>query len=168
MTEEMPNAERMSSQRRTGTGGFTLVEVMLSAAVLALLVVILVSITNQTANTWKYTSGKIEQFSSARDAFESLTRQIGQATLNAHYEYFNDKDEPRTEENAGLFVPRNYGRQSDLRFISGSMDRGNWYDGAVAAPLAADPVRPRPAHGIFFNAPLGFVDDLSEHGGLVR
>jgi uncharacterized protein (TIGR02599 family) len=147
-------------------GAFTLVEVLLSTAVLSLLVIVLVSITNQTAATWRYTTGKIEQFSGARDAFESLTRQIGQATLNTRYDYFNSSGEARTQDNAANFVPKSYGRQSDLRFISGSMDRANRFDGQPASPLAADAGRPRPTHGIFFHAPLGFVDDTAKYGAL--
>ena len=166
MTNTLPTFFSTKWGRRTRRSGFTLVEVLLSATILAMLVVVLVSITNQTAKTWKYTTGKIEQFSGARDAFESLTRQIGQATLNTHYEYFNDKGEARTVENAGIFVPKHYGRQSDLRFVSGSMDRDNRYGGESAPPLAADPARPRPTHGIFFHAPLGLVDDATLHGGL--
>lgn len=151
---------------RDRKSAFTLLEVLLSTAIIGLIVVVLVSVTNQTALTWKYTTGKIEQYSSARDAFESLTRQLGQSTLNTHYEYFNDKGEARTAENSGVFVPKTYGRQSDLRFISGSMDRPNRYNGEPAVSLAADPARPRPTHGVFFHAPLGMVDDTALHGGL--
>lgn len=145
---------------------FTLVEVMISAVILSLIVLLLVSMINQTSATWRYTTGAIEQFSGARDAFESVTRQIGQSTLNTYYDYFDAAGEPRTPENAGLFVPKRYGRHSQLRFISGSMDRNNRYDSAGAAPLAADPTRPRPTHGIFFHAPLGFVEKSAEHSGL--
>ncbi len=145
---------------------FTLVELLLSTAVLALIVMMLAAMTNQTAATWRYTSGKIEQFSGARDAFESLTRQVGQATLNTYYDYFDASGQRRTPDNAGLFVPKNYGRQSELRFISGSMDRDNRYGGESVPPLAADASRPRPTHGIFFHAPLGYVEDTPLHGGL--
>jgi uncharacterized protein (TIGR02599 family) len=152
-----------TSPRRSA---FTLVEVLVSTVILGLIVIILVSITNQTTATWRYTTGKIEQFSSARDAFESLTRQVGQSTLNTYYDYLDDKGEARTVDNAGLFVPKNYGRQSSLRFMCGSMDRSNRFNGDTAPPLATDGSRPRPTHGIFFHAPLGLVDDVAQHGSL--
>lgn len=156
----------MISHSITRRSAFTLVEVLLSTAVLALLVMILATITNQTAKTWRYTTGKIEQFSGARDAFESLTRQLGQSTLNQHYDYFDSNGQVRTVDNAGVFVPKSYGRQSSLRFISGSMDRDNRFNGDTAPALAADPSRPRPTHGIFFHAPLGLVDDSAKFGAL--
>jgi uncharacterized protein (TIGR02599 family) len=143
-----------------------LVELMFSAAILSLILLMLVAITNQTASIWKYTSGRIEQFSGTRVAFEAVTRQLSQATLNVHYDYFNAAGEARTLDNAGLFVPKSYGRQSQLRFISGSMDRDNTYRGELAPALAADPTRPRPTHGVFFHAPLGLVENTATHGGL--
>lgn len=146
--------------------GFTLIEVLVSSVVISLLVMMLASMTNQTAQTWKFTAGKIEQFTSARDGFESLTRQLAQSTLNTYYDYFDAAGQPRTPANASTFVPVNYGRQSELRFICGSMDRSNLYRGNSEAALAADPSRPRPTHGVFFHAPLGFVDDSTRHGSL--
>ncbi len=145
---------------------FTLVELMVSTVVLGLIVLMLASMTNQTASTWQYTTGKIEQFSGARSGFESITRQLGQATLNTYYDYYDASGETRTAANADTFVPKNYGRKSELRFISGSMDRTNLYNGQSEPALAADTTRPRPTHGVFFHAPLGKVDDQAAHGGL--
>lgn len=145
---------------------FTLVELMLSTAVLSLLILMLVGITNQTGNTWRYANGKVEQFRGARDGFESLTRRLSQATLNTYYDYFNAAGEARTPANAATFVPKNYGRQSELRFICGAMDRENFYGGARVPALALDPTRSRPTHGIFFHAPLGLVEETEKHGGL--
>src|SRR5688500_8692736 len=79
---------------------FTIIELLVSTAVLSSVVMIMVSITNQTASTWKYTAGKMEQFSGARDGFEALTRQVSQATLNTYYDYYDAASEPRTLENA--------------------------------------------------------------------
>lgn len=150
----------MTDSMRSGRpGAFTLIELLVSTAVLSTIVVIMLSVTNQTASTWKYTAGKIEQFSGARDGFEALTRRLGQATLNTYYDYYDAAGKPRTIETADDFIPKSYGRQSELRFICGSMDRDNFYEGESAPPLALDPVRARPTHGIFFHAPMGLSDD---------
>ena len=114
--------------------GFTLVEILVTTAVIALLMVVMSNIVNSTTSTWTYTSSKIEQFRSAREGFESMTRRISQATLNTYWDY----DNPNT--------PTKYLRQSELRFISGPN---------VAGSSTSNP--PRPTHGIFFFAPLGFV-----------
>lgn len=146
--------------------GFTLVELMVSTVILAMIALMAASMTSQTASLWRYTTGKIEQFNGARDAFESVTRRVGQATLNTYYDYYDASGKPRTVDNAGNFIPKNYGRQSELRFICGSMDRGNMYHDTTAPPLAVDPSKPRPTHGIFFHAPLGFAADPTKYNSL--
>ena len=120
--------------------GFTLIELMLSTSLIALIALLLVSMTNSTAATWRYTTSRIEQFRSADAAFESITRRLSQATLNTYWDY----DSPT--------VPTKYLRQSDLRFITGPMTTG-----AKALLTTKDPRRP--THGVFFQAPLGVVDE---------
>ena len=120
---------------------FTLVELLVSMVIVVLLLLILVSITDQTRRTWTYTTSKVEQFRDSREAFESITRRISQATLNTYWDY----DNPTT--------PKNYLRQSELRFISGS---ANALTGATN----------RPTHAVFFQAPLGFVQDTTTYAGI--
>ena len=137
----------MKNQFPTGTkAGFTLVELLVSMAIMLLLMMILVSITNATRKTWTYTTGKVEEFREAREAFESLTRRISQATLNTYWDYVDANGNARTSANASTFVPAKYARQSELRFISAPALTGNANG---------------PSHAIFFQAPLGFTDDAS-------
>jgi len=49
-----------------------------------LLLLILVSMTNAIRNTWSHTTAAAEQFRDAREAFESITRKLSQATLNTY------------------------------------------------------------------------------------
>ncbi len=117
--------------------GFTLVEILVAMAVLALIMVMLLTITVQISDMWRKTTGKIEQFRSARDAFDSMSRRINQATLNTYWDY----DDPIT--------PTRYVRQSELRFICGQTET-----------LAGKPASPKrwAMHGIFFQAPFGFTE----------
>jgi uncharacterized protein (TIGR02599 family) len=84
--------------------GFTLVELLVSTALLTGLVLILVSILDQTQKTWRFTRTKVEQFSGARAAFEAMTRRLSQATLNTYWAY----DDPAK--------PTRYIRQSSCGF----------------------------------------------------
>ena len=86
---------------------FTLIEVMVSTAVIGMLVLILATITNETSLIWRRTTAKAEQFREVRAAFEHMTTTLGQATLNTYYAY----DDPD--------APRRYERRSELRFICG-------------------------------------------------
>lgn len=129
--------------------GFTLVELLVSMAILALLLLILVSMTDATRRTWTYTSSKIEEFRTAREAFESITRKLGQATLNTYLDY-------HFPDNNTSLPPDKYIRQSELRFISGPaaslLPKINDVNGG---PLSAS------SHAIFFQAPLGSVSNTT-------
>ncbi len=144
------------------SAGFTLVELMVSTAIIGLLMLILVSMTNQTSQTWRSTTEKIEKFQGARDGFESMTRKLSQATLNPNWDYLDSAGNPRSK-NYGAddwkkFIPVYYGRVTDLRFLSGPMSRTTNFAGL-------DPTGPvRPGHGVFFQAPFGFVGDTATYG----
>lgn len=123
--------------------GFTLIELLVATVVLLMIMAILLSITTQTGNLWRTTTAKMEQFRGARDAFEAMTRRLGQATLNTYWDYDNPT------------APTRYVRQSELRFISGN-----------TVALTGAPTAPRqwPTHGVFFQAPLGFSQDSTTYG----
>lgn len=144
---------------------FTLIEVMVSTVIVVILAGILISATDLTAKSFQRTSAKIEQFSEARRGFEVLTRRLAEATLNTYWDYYNDKGEarPTLQTRKGetnytqftTFVPSTYGRQSELRYVSGPMKE-------------LDPSSPadRPTHGVFFQAPVGEVEDRDAIGML--
>lgn len=144
---------------------FTLIEVMVATVIVVILAGILISATDLTAKSFARTSAKIEQFSEARRGFEVLTRRLAEATLNTYWDYYNDKGEARPtlqtrqgEPNYSQFisfVPSTYGRQSELRFVSGPMKE-------------LDPASQldRPTHGVFFQAPVGEVEDRETIGML--
>lgn len=126
--------------------GFTLVELMVSTAVLTIILFVLVSMVNQTADTWRFTTSKTEQFRAARDGFEAITRRLSQATLNTYWDYQRDA--------AGN--PRKYVRQSELRFITGS---GAKLLGDKRTTNETGPLQ-QVTHAVFFQAPLGYVDRI--------
>lgn len=117
---------------------------MVSLVVLVIVSLILVQITNSTASTWRNTNAKIEQFRSAGDAFEELSRRISQATLNTFWDYDNIANHKR------------YMRRADLRFITGQS----------ADLISSSGGASHPTQCIFFQAPLGFVVDRQNFGGL--
>jgi len=153
--------------------GFTLVELMVSTAIIGLIMIVLVGMTNQTGQTWRHATEKIEKFQSARDGFESMTRKLAQATLNTNWDYL-DKNGNIRDKNVGStafnnFVPIYYGRVADLRFASGPMYSSTSYTLQTNPPqpftgLSPSPDIVRPGHGVFFQAPFGVVTDTSNLG----
>lgn len=118
---------------------FTLIELMVSVSIISLLMVVLVSMVNQFSQVWRYTTRKIEGFQAARDGFESMTRKLSQATLNTYWDLYYVNV-------GGRAAPKDFVRQSQLRFVSGQISK-----------LAPD--NGRFTHGVFFQAPLGVVED---------
>lgn len=114
---------------------FTIVELLVASAILIMMVALLFIMVNQTSTTWKATSGKIEQFRAARDAFDTITRRVSQATLNSYLDYVTNS--------SGVTVA--YLRQSELRFISGPMTN-----------FLTNLPTTNPGMCVFFQAPNGF------------
>lgn len=98
--------------------------------ILTLIMLVLASLTEQTRKVWKQTSQRIDSFGEARTAFEAITRNLSQATLNTYWDYDSTT------------APRRYVRRSELRFISGN---------------SLITTGTHPTHSVFFQAPLGYA-----------
>lgn len=122
---------------------FTLIEVLVSMTIVSTLLFLLITLTNSTQKIWTFTNSKIEEYRDAREAFESITRRLSQATLNTYWDYNN------------VNAPTKYIRQSELRFVSGN---------AKTLSLPSSCV----THGMFFQAPLGYVSNMANYKGLVN
>lgn len=135
MTREMLKNQANQPQDEDG---FTLVELLVSTAILVLLVAVLLNMVTQTSKTWKSTSGKIEEFRAARDGFDTLTRRLSQATLNTYLDYVT---------NASGAPPTAYKRESELRFLSGPSAN-------ILGTIL--PTTNLPTMSVFFQAPIGY------------
>jgi uncharacterized protein (TIGR02599 family) len=124
---------------------FTLVEVLVSTAVVALLTVLMVSLASETTRTLSFTTAKSEQFRAARDGFESMTQRLSQATLNTYWDYEFSGTGPAP-------TPNRYNRRSELRFVSAPVDT----EGFLGQP--AEPTSKRLTHAVFFTAPMGYTE----------
>ncbi|MFT5192467.1 MAG: hypothetical protein ACI9DF_003946 [Verrucomicrobiales bacterium] len=121
---------------RRNQSGFTLIELLVSISILIMLLLMIFSMVDQTQRTWTRASAEANQFREARLGFESITRRVRQATLNTYWDYKFDSG-GRPEE---------YIRQSELHFIMGETSK-----------LTQRPSTIFPGHGIFFQAPFGYV-----------
>lgn len=148
--------------KKWAPGGFTLVELLVSTALIALLMLLLLGTVDQTQNVWKRTTAKIAQFQASRAAFEALNRRLSQATLNT---YYRATDTASNDSQANFL----FRRQSELHFISGHLaDISTKKNGTVPGIFTASPSitgltnpkeRAYPTHGVFFFAPLGITEE---------
>lgn len=121
---------------------FTLIELLTAVAVFAVAMVIVFSIIGQASGLWRRSSSEIEAFQSARLAFDLLTRNLSQATLNTYLDYDNPTNASR------------YVRKSDLALVSGP------------AGLSGFPGSTNTGQAIFFQAPLSYATNTGVTGGL--
>jgi uncharacterized protein (TIGR02599 family) len=125
--------------------GFTLVEVLLSMAVLSLIMAVMMQMVASTEKVWKNTSSAETSFREARLAFSAITDRVARASLNTYWAY----DNPAS--------PTTYVRKSELHFISGPAS--SIMSGATLPNHASLP----PGHAIFFQAPVGFSTSASAY-----
>jgi uncharacterized protein (TIGR02599 family) len=130
--------------------GFSLVELLLSMTVLTAILLMFVGLLDQTQKTWDFSRSQISQFREARVAFDIMTKNLGQATLNAYFEQV-DKDGKRASDFADPkdFFPVAFDVQSELQF---RVLRAR--DVNVAGMQSVGP-----GHALFFQAPLGSTAD---------
>jgi uncharacterized protein (TIGR02599 family) len=130
--------------------GFTLVEVMVSTALVVAIMALLLTTVDQTQRIWQRARGKTTQFQAARSAFDIMARRLSQSTLNTYW----ISREALGFAKKGDFT---YRRQAELQFICGPMER--FLGAAPAMAHLNEPVAENyPTHGIFFSAPIGYTE----------
>ena len=131
---------------RRPLAGFSLVELMVACAILAMMMGLISLAIRQMAGGIKTSTAKVDAFQSARTGFEAVSRTLGVATLNTYWDYFDSSRQPRgTNTN---FTPATYGRQSDLHFLI-----TNNFPAVSGLELSG--------HSVFFQAPLGYFTNTS-------
>ena len=138
----------LTAQDRTG---FTLIELMVSMAVLSLLGVLILAMVQSVSSVTKRARDQVESYQGARAGFDALTRTISQATLNTYWDYYDSSGKP-ANDTAYSGTPAKYGRQSELHFRSGPA-KDLFGSGSDALK--------RPTHAAFFQIPAGFSSNAT-------
>jgi uncharacterized protein (TIGR02599 family) len=136
------------SRARHQLAGFSMIELMVACAILAVMMGFISLAISQMARGIKTSTAKVDAFQSARTGFETVSRTLGIATLNTYWDYFDSGRQPRSAANASTFQPSTYGRQSDLHFLI-----TNNFPAVSGLELSG--------HSIFFQAPLGYFTNTS-------
>lgn len=116
--------------------GFSLIELMVSMGILSILMLMLTVLLDQIQKSWRFSESRISQFREARVAFDVMTKNLGQASLNTYLD-LNDED--------GDGVYDGYFRTSELHFLTVKSEDLNV--GGSQVPVG---------QAVFFQAPLGF------------
>lgn len=134
--------------------GFTLIEVLVTIAILALILVTLLQFMGSTHQAWK--SAATDPYAEAQNAFETVCKNLASATLEPYQDYVDARG---AFAGGADFVPDHLARRSDLDFICGP--------GAGDEGLLRDTGRITSGSSVFFVAPQGYTQ-IYAHKGLGR
>ncbi|MCB1228623.1 MAG: Verru_Chthon cassette protein C [Verrucomicrobiae bacterium] len=130
---------KKKNSKSSGKLGFTLIELLVAMSILSILLLLLSQLLDQVQKTWNYSEGRVSQFREARVAFDIITKNLSQASLNTYWDY----------EYKNNLVYR-YKRQSELHFLTldgKQLSRDAGRNGGVDGDVVGK--------AIFFQAPLG-------------
>jgi uncharacterized protein (TIGR02599 family) len=133
--------------RRAARPGFSLIELMVATAVLSMLLIMVFQMLRGMQVTWKRTRQDVGEFKEARQAFEEISRRVGQSTLNTYFSYRYDE---QMVKGIRLRMGREIIPQSELHFVCGPADT------LGITQKNSRQVGQRYSHAIFFQAPFGF------------
>ena len=134
--------------------GFTLLEVLITLALLLVILVAVMQFMTEIDQAWR--SAAADPFAEAQNAFETVAQNLAAATLEPYQDYADSSGAFRTN---AAFVPDHLARRSDLDFVCGpSM-------GATGLLTASG--RTTTGSGVFFLAPNGYTQ-TDAHTGMDR
>lgn len=107
MIRSLHGRKGTTGRLRWAEAAFTLIELMVSIAILMVIMVVLANISDQVSRVWTRFAGQSQISQEGRAAMDAVTRDLRQATLNPYWTY----DSPAN--------PTRYMRKSDLAFVSG-------------------------------------------------
>jgi len=117
--------------------GFSLIELLTAMGILSVLMLLLTIMLDSVQRSWTYSESRISQFREARVAFDLLTKNLSQASVNTYWDLID-------EDNDGVID--GFFKTSELHFEVMRAERLRQASGSQ------DPV----GHAVFFQAPLGF------------
>jgi uncharacterized protein (TIGR02599 family) len=128
---------------RRKSPGFSLIELLVSVAVLSLVMVLVFQMLEKTQVTFKKARDTVSEFKDARNGFDAITRRLSQATLNTFWQVTNNSSGVATK----------FQRESDLHFVSGP----------ARSVMGSPPANSgeRVTQCMFFQAPTGYTETIS-------
>jgi uncharacterized protein (TIGR02599 family) len=147
----MPLSCLSGSKTRRKLRSFTLLEVLVTLAVVMVILIALAQALDSADRIWK--SGATDPYAEASDAFETVASRLADATLETYEDYADATGNFATNS---LFVPDHLARRSDLAFACGPA--------AGTSGLLASSQRTTVGSAVFFTATEGVTQTYANQG----
>jgi uncharacterized protein (TIGR02599 family) len=147
----MPLSCPLEPNSRRRLRSFTLIEVLVTLAVLLLILVALAQAMDSIDRAWK--SGAADPFADAQDAFDTVCARLADATLETYEDYADTNGNFPTNS---AFVPDHLSRRSDLAFTCGPA--------SGASGLLTASKRTCAGSAVFFTATEGATQTYANDG----
>lgn len=117
--------------------------------ILLMMMLIITQVIGTAQRTWRQASARLSQFREARTAFDTITRGLSQATINAYRTYDYGYGGPAGLPKDALQAPVGYVRTAELGMLMGPVNTvlGEFGSSATVTP----------GHAVLFQAPLGYT-----------
>ena len=117
---------------------FSLIELLTAMSILSVLLLLMTTLLDQVQKSWRFGENRISQFREARVAFDLMTKNMSQATMNTYWDYQYDEDTGEVEK---------YVKRTELHFFS---TESRDIEGQLGLQGQTS------GHAVFFQAPLGY------------
>jgi uncharacterized protein (TIGR02599 family) len=144
----MRRLKTTGTSRVAGPPAFTLIEVLLSVTILAVIMVSTTLMLDSSLGQLRIAESRVGQFRDAQAAFESMSLRLAGCDISPYYDYEFQNQNRDT-------VPIGYELQSDLHLVSGPAKRG-------VQPLFASGAYS--GHAIFFHGTYGRTEERTWKG----
>ena len=141
----------MRSFTKRSKNGLTLIEVLITLAILLVIMVTVIQFMTEIDQAWK--SAASDPFAEAQSAFETVAHNLASATLAPYQDYADSSGSFRTNS---AFIPDHLARRSDLDFVCGPSSGST---GLLAASGLTTT-----GSGVFFLAPDGYTQTYAHTG----
>lgn len=149
----MRSFTRLRCQRHPN-GSFTLLEVLVSLAILLVILIAVLQFMTDVDQAWK--AAAADPFAEAQDALETVAQNLAASTLAPYQDYADSNGNFRTNS---AFVPNHLARRSDLDFVCGPASGANGLLGSSGRTTSGS--------GVFFLAQNGYTQ-TDAHTGMER
>ena len=121
-----------------GAAGFSLIEMLTAMTILSVLMLLMTTLLDQVQRSWTFGENRISQFREARVAFDLMTKNMSQSSMNTYWDYEFDDDTNEIKK---------YRKRTELHFYSTEAEK-------IASRLGLS--GRTSGHAVFFQAPLGY------------